>query len=92
MADDEMTTYRRVDGELIAGEFAWVTDVDFFDDDHGLDYLEVIAETWTRTGQRTLKFGELDRWCGMAGCEENVELAEPVDGPVYCPTHQPSGC
>ena len=78
-----MTTYRRADGELIGGEYGWVADTDFFDDEE--DYLEVVEEVWTLASTRTLKFGPLSRWCDT--CDEDIELKEPVNGPVFC-SHQ----
>jgi hypothetical protein len=77
-------TYKRADKELIQGEFGWVADTEFFDDDAG-DYLEIIEETWQLLETRTLKLGNLERWCSI--CDEDVTLTEPVDGPVYCVDH-----
>lgn len=42
--DDYLVTYRRADGELIDGEFAWVTSSELLDS--LLDPTEVIMETW----------------------------------------------
>jgi hypothetical protein len=75
-----MVTFRRADGELVAGEYRWVTDIDgYFHDD---DYVELVKETWLLVSAETVKVGVVDRWCH--NCDEDVELQEPVDGPVFC--------
>lgn len=38
-------TYRMADGSLVAGEFGWVADPDYFDDVD--EPVEVIRETWS---------------------------------------------
>lgn len=82
------TTYRRADGELIAGDYSTVTDLDYFDDEaREVDRLEVIEERWMLMGKRTVVLGATERWCYE--CDEDITLDEPVDGPVYCPKHQP---
>lgn len=78
-----MTTYKRADGELIMGQYSFMTEPDYFEsDDDGGDYFEVVEETWTLTGTRTLKFGSLDRWCSV--CDEDVTLSEPTPEPILC--------
>lgn len=47
-----MTTYKRADGELLAGDYGWVTDLDALDDDEAP--VEVVRETWIRTSTRTI--------------------------------------
>ena len=42
-----MTTYRRADGELIAGDFEFVMQLDWFEDDY--EPTDLIKETWVRT-------------------------------------------
>lgn len=44
MYEDYLITYRRADGELVDGEFSWVTDPQMLD--ALLDPTEVIVETW----------------------------------------------
>jgi hypothetical protein len=82
-----MTTYRRADGEPIAGEYSWVGTADYLPDEAG-DYLEVIEESWQLVDTKTLVFGDLSRWC--AECDEDVDLEQPVKGPVYCSEHKPN--
>src|SRR4029450_3817731 len=85
---DEMITYRRADGELIAGEYYFVTELEFFTEANQTeDYFELIEERWTRTSEKVIALGNLHRWCHQS--EEDVSLNEPVNGNVYCPTHQP---
>jgi len=81
-------TYKRADGEMICGEYGWVADLDYFDDVYGGwsgDYLEVVEETWQLVETRTIKLGSLNRWCDV--CDEDIDLKEPIDGPVYCAAH-----
>ncbi len=47
-----MTTYRLVNGGLIAGEFSFVTEVDWFDADD--DPTELIQEVWVVQSRRTM--------------------------------------
>lgn len=77
------TTYRRADGELIMGEYAFMTETDCFEDDEEW-CVEVVEETWQLVGSRILRFGRCDRWCDL--CDEDVTLTEPTDGPVRCAT------
>jgi hypothetical protein len=77
-------TYKRADGKPIWGEYGWVDDLEFFEGDDW-DYLEVTEETWQLVGTRPLILGALERWCHV--CGEDVTLAEPVNGPVYCQKH-----
>lgn len=88
VAPERMITYRRADGELIAGEYAFVTTLDWFQDHDVHDRLELIEETWTLTRRWDFAIGRLERWCDE--CDDDVTLTEPVDGPVFCPEHQPS--
>ena len=41
-----MTTYKRVDGELICGEFGFVGELEWFEDDD--EPTELIKEVWIR--------------------------------------------
>lgn len=47
MSDDLLITYRRADGELIDGEYTFVTDLDYFDGFDG-DRLDLVEEHWER--------------------------------------------
>lgn len=88
-ARPEFVTYKRADGKLIQGEYSFVTDIDYFDGDaEEQNCLDVIEERWQLVSSRTLKFGTTSRWCSE--CDEDVELDEPVTGPVYCAEHQPT--
>lgn len=40
---DTKVTYRRKDGELIAGEYGWVDGPEWFEDDDSTEY---VKETW----------------------------------------------
>ncbi len=46
-----MTTYKRADGDLICGEFGWVADIEYFDDDD--EPTELVEEVWVRQSVRT---------------------------------------
>lgn len=80
-------TYRRADGELAHGMYAFFTEPDGFeDDDDGGDYFEVIEEVWSLVSTRTMKFGSTSRWCSV--CDEDVNLAEPTPPPILCESCQ----
>ena len=49
---ESMTTYRRRDGELIAGEYDWVAEVDLFEMDDGPT--EYVEEIWKLESARFL--------------------------------------
>lgn len=45
-----MTTYKRADGEDVWGEYGWVVNLEFFEDeaaDH--EGVKIVREVWTRT-------------------------------------------
>jgi hypothetical protein len=47
-----MTTYRRADGELIAGEYGWVGELEWFEmDDEPTEYIE---EVWILQSSRSI--------------------------------------
>lgn len=79
---DTFVTYKRADGDPVGGEYGWVTDTEFFEDE---DYVEVVKEVWTLASRETIKLGETDRWCFT--CDAEMTLPEPVNGPVFC-SHQ----
>jgi hypothetical protein len=55
-AIERMTTYKRADGELI-GEYGWVTDLDWFDNDDGIwEPIELVEEVWWRESTRSLTY------------------------------------
>lgn len=56
------TTYKRVDGEEI-GDYGWVSELDWFEDDDAP--IELVEEHWERTGVR--RFWHLPQVWG--GCE-----------------------
>lgn len=84
----EQTTYRRADGEPVAGEYSFVTDCEWFEDadEFGGEYGEAVEEEWVLVGRRTVKFGPTDVWCVV--CDADVVLAEPAPGPHYCDEHE----
>lgn len=72
-------TFKLADGELVYGEFGWVTDLDFFDDID--EPIELIEERWQRTYERR-------RWvvpsalydCYLADCDNDAVGWFMVDG------------
>jgi len=49
-AAETMTTYRRADGELVGGDYGWVADLEWFEEDEwGLEGVKVVKEVWTLT-------------------------------------------
>ena len=53
---NEMTTYRRADGELINGEFSFTTTPEFFEDDDEPN--EVVREDWLLVRRTTVMIPE----------------------------------
>lgn len=72
----EMTTYRRVDGEGIWGEFGWVTDLEFFEDCD--EPLKVLEEVWELRSTRTFWVGNK---CPV--CHETVDDYDGSDIVVH---------
>jgi hypothetical protein len=51
-ADALFVTYKQADGQPVDGEYAWVTDLEYFADvDQPTD---VVKETWTLVSRETL--------------------------------------
>ena len=74
------TTIKRADGETI-GDYGWVTDSEYFDDDD--DPVELIEETWVRSSVRTYWHLPSRLYeCTKAGdCEEDaVAWEQQSDG------------
>ena len=81
-ADDyDLTTYKRADGEMIADEFGWVADIDYFED---LDEpIKLVREDWRRI--KRIEFWHPD-FGHCAECGEDVPLPDDYDGKMllYC--------
>lgn len=75
MSDKTMTTYKRADGELIGGEFGWVADPEYFEDDD--EPTQIVEEVWALQSTRTV-------WAPDRGycieCGEKVPLPDDYDG------------
>ncbi|MGH9023889.1 MAG: hypothetical protein ACRDV9_12450 [Acidimicrobiia bacterium] len=86
-AEDVRTwkTYKRADGDLIMGDYAFMTEPDCFENDDCGEYLEVVEETWSLVESRTLKYGRTDTWCEV--CDEEFTLSEPAPPPHLCAAH-----
>jgi len=70
-AEGVMTTYRRADGEPI-GDYSWVTELDFFDEED--ERTELIVEVWHRVAVDTIEVGP--SWtCPECGEDVNDEGA-----------------
>jgi hypothetical protein len=75
-------TYRRADREAIV-DYGWVTDLDIFDDDE--QPVELIEETWRRTGAR--RFWHLPT--ALYSCE--IEDQEPCEEDAIAWWRTPDG-
>jgi hypothetical protein len=77
---ETMTTFKRADGELIAGDYGWVAEADGIADDE--TPVEVVEQRWTLAATRT--FWILPELVGT--CE--IEDQEPCedDAVAYCRT------
>jgi len=53
-----MTTYRREDGEYICGEYSFVTELEWFEDDD--ESTELVKETWVLVSSEHLTYPERD--------------------------------
>lgn len=50
MADVTMTTYKRADGELIWGDYAHVSDLEFFEEErYDQAGVKIVKEVWVRS-------------------------------------------
>lgn len=68
-----MSTYRRADGELIAGEFGWIADLEYIEEDDG-EPQEYVREDWILAGRKSIWIPDYQ---GCEECGERVEL--PAD-------------
>lgn len=79
-----MTTYRRKDGDSI-GDYGWVTDLEFFDDEWGLGApYELVKEVWVRTSVEEMTYPEpcKHEWDDEGECKEcgaEREVVEAVE-------------
>lgn len=88
-----MTTYKRYDGELIAGEYGWVADVEFFEDDD--EPTKVVKEVWKLQSTEVVvvggrAVGECFVNYGDEECERDaVSWVEAPDGDFFqvCEDH-----
>ena len=89
----DMTTYRRADGELIGGEFKFVTEMEWVDDEVGYGYepLDVVEERWELVSTRTLRLHPAHMLCLL--CEGEGEREVPSTPPRYqdCPRCKGTG-
>jgi len=67
-------TYRLADGELIYGQFGFVSDTDYFDDG---DACDVIEEEWMLVRSRTLRLG-FSELCAQCHGEQEIDCT-PTD-------------
>jgi hypothetical protein len=65
MPDTLRTTYRRADGELIAGEYGYTSELEWFENDD--EPTDLIEEVWVLSSSRPLRVvptGYVRAWCG----------------------------
>lgn len=67
-----MTTYKRADGEMIAGEYGWVTEMESVaaEAEDAEESIEFVEEVWTLQSRRTFIFPV----CGADGCQEAIQF------------------
>lgn len=80
-----LTTFRRADGNPI-DDWDWVPSLEWFDPEFE-DYVEIIKDEYVLTNSTLIVMGNTSRWCHT--CDQDMELDQPVDGPVYCDACQP---
>ncbi len=81
VAGDYMTTYHRVDGEFINGDFGWVTDLDWFDDLDGP--IELVRTTWRCEAQAHVRRSPGMTLCPL--CEGEGVVENHSHDLVACP-------
>lgn len=66
---ERMTTYKRADGELMCGEWGWVTEMDSVEAEayDAIEPIEFIEEVWVRQSVRTFKLPTCNQ------CDEDAE-------------------
>lgn len=74
-----MTTYERTDGELIAGEFSFVGDLDYFADDW--NSTELVRRTWVCVEEEVFDYHPID----TKSCDDCAGWGEDSQG-VECRT------
>ena len=75
MADVTMTTYKRADDELVYGEYGWVTDLEYFEEErYDQAGVKIIKEAWVRTEVEEIHLHPDDCWWCM----------KPWHGEGYC--------
>lgn len=86
-ADDDrvLKTYRHADGSLVMGEYSFMTEPDYWDNEADGEYVEVVEDTWQLVTSRTLKYGRTETWCQV--CDEEFTLPEPAPPPHFCAEH-----
>ncbi len=80
---DAMITYRRVDGELIYGEFSFALHPDSLDEDFSDEPVEYYEEIWTLLECKTIVKFPRALACGMSpDCDNDAEkwVKRTVDG------------
>lgn len=81
----DMTTYRRADGEPIGGDYKFVTETEWLDDEVGFgnEPLLVVEERWERVSSRTLMLCPPHMLC--SACEGEGEVVDDLPEPQDCP-------
>ena len=87
----DMTTYRRADGEPIGGDYKFVTEMEWLDDEVEYDPLLVVEERWERMSTRTLMVCPPGMLC--SACEGEGEVCPPDEpqNPQDCPRCKGTG-
>lgn len=80
-----MTTYKNADGSHVAGEYAYVTDMAWWEEDDWIVPTEVIRQEWVQTEAE--RFWFLPPIFGE--CE--IEDAEPCEEDAYLWLKEPNG-
>ena len=74
-----MTTFRRADGELIWGEYRFVGEEEFFDND--FPHTEVVKETWVLRSSEEMR---LPKSCDCCDCTGHEWRNDGDDYPNEC--------
>lgn len=76
---ETMVTYKMADGSSVAGEFGWVSSLDYFDEDD--EPSDVVEEVWSLVSRRTITVGPKCH-CGEVAifwglCEKHAREDDP---------------
>lgn len=83
--DKEWTTYKIANGDLVWGEYEWVSDLNFFEEVD--EPATLLKETWVCVGREEIVVGARGPSCPNCGCDLTETTGVKVEDdspPVFC--------